>query len=60
MTPERQQYYDNEFNKLNQEKRDARGEDYDQLQMDVYNGNLEADTAYSSFYSYEERANDTV
>ena len=43
MTPERQQYYDNEFNKLNQEKRDARGEDYDQLQMDVYNGNLEAD-----------------
>ena len=60
MTPERQQYYDNEFNKLNQEKRDARGEDYDQLQMDVYNGNLEADAAYSSFYSYEERANDTL
>ena len=35
MTPERQQYYDNEFNKLNQEELDVRGEGYDQLQMDV-------------------------
>ena len=35
MSPERQKYYNDEFNKLNQEKLDVRGEDYDQLQMDV-------------------------
>ena len=35
MTLERQKYYYNEFNKLNQEKLDVRGEDYDKLQMDV-------------------------
>lgn len=35
MTPERQKYYNDEFDKLNQEKLDVRGEDYDQLQMDV-------------------------
>lgn len=55
MTQERQQYYFNEFDKLNQEKPEARCEDYDQLQMDVYNGNLEADAVYSSYEPYKNR-----
>lgn len=55
MTSEREKYYNDEFDKLWEERKNARGDDYGQLQMDVHNGKIDAQNAYSSYMRYCEQ-----
>ena len=55
MTSDRYNYYNTEFDKLNAQSQAVRGDDYSQLQMDVYNGMLDYNRAMESYNGYDER-----
>ena len=59
MTPERQQYYNDEFDKLNKEREQAKGEGYSQLQTDVNNGKAAATAAYTGYMMYNQKIHET-
>lgn len=59
MTSERQQYYNEEFEKLDKERQKARGSDYNQLDMEVHNGKIDAEAAYKSHLLYQDKYNET-
>lgn len=59
MTPERQQYYNDEFDKLNKEREHAKGEGYSQLQTDVNNGKAATNAAYSGYMMYNQKIRET-
>ena len=59
MTPERQQYYNDEFDKLNKEREQAKGEGYSQLQTDVNNGKATATAAYTGYMMYNQKIHET-